>query len=555
VTDSEGECTATWTSDPGRICGAPEVAPGEHRCLAHHPHFADFLADQVEHGHVDLSRTEVRTPIVDALRHALDEDAAFQLDCVHSTFPDELSLPGVRFRGLCRFNDATFTHLAEFTDATFVGGATFTDARFEGRASFGTTTWGSERDVNGDGQTSASFARAHFAEAATFNAARFWSNPDFDTATFAADADFRDLKASRCAVWRLDDVTFGGDVGLRIFLATGLAAAELDRMVSLSYARQKPEEQELFNDLAFRSGEMRELGVAVVLYRPRWSGPTVLHLVEGGAGLAIAGSVIDHPLTVRGHPLRRSESGPDPAPDDNAGAAAPSASWWPAIAGIVDCVITAPLRLTEVSLTTTVFDNTTGLDQLRLTGPVRWPTHRGRHLLADDHDLTHQLQPASLELTYRQLRAGLEASKAAPEAVDFYVGELNARRRSALLRSLDRWLLPLYRWVGGYGVRPGPPLCWLVAVIVATWLLLWQRTDWFVRDTLDNKPTNRTLNGYHLDQGWDSLAFVVRSSISFLSAPADGLTAAGTFLLVFERYTAVTLLTLAVFGIRSRVAR
>jgi hypothetical protein len=173
----------------------------------------------------------------------------------------------------------------------------------------------------------------------------------------------------------------------------------------------------------------------------------------------------------------------------------------------------------------------------------------------DEARMRLRLFAARVESTYRQLRVGLEASKAAPAAADFYYGELDARRRAASSGTRDFWLLGLYRWVGGYGVRAGPPLVWLLALIVCTWLALWQFTDAFVRDSLDGAALNNTLDGYRLDKPWDSLAFVVRNSISFVSAPAAGLTAAGTFLFVFERYTAVTLLALTAFAVRSRIAR
>ena len=104
--------------------------------------------------------------------------------------------------------------------------------------------------------------------------------------------------------------------------------------------------------------------------------------------------------------------------------------------------------------------------------------------------------------------------------------------------------------MGGYGVRAAPPLTWLLALLVGTAVLLWQRTDWYVR-----RSSHGVLDGYHLDTFWGALAFVTRNSISFLAAPANGLTPGGTFLFIFERYAAVTLLALAVFAVRSRVQR
>ena len=44
------------------------------------------------------------------------------------------------------------------------------------------------------------------------------------------------------------------------------------------------------------------------------------------------------------------------------------------LGGFVDCVVTAPLIVAELSLVGSRFDRTTGLEQLRLTGSVDWHT-------------------------------------------------------------------------------------------------------------------------------------------------------------------------------------
>jgi hypothetical protein len=55
-------------------------------------------------------------------------------------------------------------------------------------------------------------------------------------------------------------------------------------------------------------------------------------------------------------------------------------------------------------------------------------------------DVDREREPA-VEDVYR-LRAGLEVSRAVSAAADFYYGELDARRRTALWQSVDRYLLP-----------------------------------------------------------------------------------------------------------------
>ncbi len=254
-----------------------------------------------------------------------------------------------------------------------------------------------------------------------------------------------------------------------------------------------------------------------------WTKPSVLQV--GGCDVRLVGCVVGQPLTITSNMT-------------SAGLAALEA-----------CTLTAPVTL-DCPLTKTSFRGSTGLDLLRFPAwpdwPVEGPRWHRRRVIAD-----HRRVPAAeLEATYRQLRAGLESSRAAPSAADFYVGELEARRRQAERWSLDRWLLPVYRVVGGYGVRAMSPLVSFLITVLATTLLFMVATGWFVRDSFEN-----TIEGYHLDSFWGALAFVLRNSISLFSAPAVGLTPGGTILLIAERFTAVSLLTLTVFAVRSRVAR
>jgi hypothetical protein len=207
--------------------------------------------------------------------------------------------------------------------------------------------------------------------------------------------------------------------------------------------------------------------------------------------------------------------------------------------------------------------DSTGLDLVRFVGDPGWRRRWGhfRRIVADEvrspsrggrrrrsgHD-------AAVEAIYRQLRVGLEASKAAPAAADFYIGELEARRRRAQWLSVDHWLLPLYRWAGGYGVRAAPPLVSLAVVVAGTAAVADRFETAFV--TADVEDGETIVGGYRLDDYWQSLAFVARNSISLFTVPSsDELSAFATFLLIGERLTAVSLLALFVFALRSRVAR
>ena len=234
--------------------------------------------------------------------------------------------------------------------------------------------------------------------------------------------------------------------------------------------------------------------------------------------------------------------------------------------------LTEPLTIGDgVSLTDCSLLGTTGLEHLRLVGDPQWARHRHRSHLADEHPparwrwTNRTAGPAKVEALYRQLRASLESSKAAPAAADFYYGELEMRRNASRRWSVERWLLDIYKWVGGYGVRAWRPFATYLTVLAMTAAGFRYRTSWWVTDVLAAQgadPTSTTTPsgakvsaGLHFNRFWDAAAFVARNSISLLSAPAAGLTAGGTFVLIAERFAAVTLLALGVLALRARVQR
>jgi hypothetical protein len=271
----------------------------------------------------------------------------------------------------------------------------------------------------------------------------------------------------------------------------------------------------------------------------------------------------------------------------------------------------APLTLGEgLTLTETTFIGTTGLDQLRLRGEPRWYSYRRRASLADEvaarglprpqrassssdcqqvaalrddpeadgsTDAPHskdgpeaagsskkgRLGPelareesgrpsyAQVETLYRQLRAALEEGKAAPDAADFYYGEMEMRRLRARSerRLLEASLLRVYKTIGGYGVRAWRPLAAYLLVIAATAIAL------LVKASRRHLVTADIVNSLHLARVGGAFGFVFRNSTSIFQAPADQLTGLGTSVFVLERFAAVSLLALFVLAVRSKVQR
>jgi hypothetical protein len=226
------------------------------------------------------------------------------------------------------------------------------------------------------------------------------------------------------------------------------------------------------------------------------------------------------------------------------------------LTSLANATLEAPLTLGDgIALTRCRLIGTTGLDQVRITAvDPRWSIFRRRRVVADEllvwnfntqagsaarrndeadnaellaDDLLVQ-HPRQVESIYRQLRAALEASKAAPAAADFYYGEMEMRRLASPLWSVDRTLLTVYKLVSGYGLRAYRALATYLVLILAASMLLRYQTTWFVAEP--DKVAGST--GLSFVQFWDVFAITARSSVGFISAMPQGLTAAGTLLFI-----------------------
>lgn len=193
-------------------------------------------------------------------------------------------------------------------------------------------------------------------------------------------------------------------------------------------------------------------------------------------------------------------------------------------------------------LTKSSFVSTMGLDQLRFQGDPRWQVIRHRQML---HDEIEDEPPEVLEGLYRQLRAGLEASGARPAAADFFYGEMEARRnhiQRPRFKSSEWWLLSIYNFTAGYGVRPWRSFACYFGVVLLMGLIFR-----YGGGVVEKCPVDRSLI--------ESVMYSLRNSVNFLELSTSKLSSLGIGLIVFERLVALGLLALAVIGLRSRTER
>ena len=232
---------------------------------------------------------------------------------------------------------------------------------------------------------------------------------------------------------------------------------------------------------------------------------------------------------------------------------------------IINSTLIQPVTITNnTKLTESFFRGSTGLDQLRFQGDPKWQVGRwGRKMIYEESNQSESdTLPGELEVLYRQLRAGLEASKAAPAAADFFYGEMEARRAhtrhqggstrwgriwSSPYMSSRWWLLSFYKWFAGYGVRAWRAFGSYLATVFVIGTLFFC----FPMQLVDPKATTKS----EIDTYWGALAFALRNSINLFRAPDTGLEPLGIMVLVLGRLAGVAFLALAVIGLRSHTER
>ncbi|GAA2149016.1 hypothetical protein [Actinomadura napierensis] len=246
------------------------------------------------------------------------------------------------------------------------------------------------------------------------------------------------------------------------------------------------------------------------------------------------------------------------------------------------------LTLTDVDLSECRFAGMQHLDKLTMDGRCAFAVDPlgKRQVLAEEHYWRHArggrraqrwmaaadgkvLDPARLEVLYRQLRKALEDGKNEPGAADFYYGEMQMRRARAT-RWPDRLLLTAYWASSGYALRAGRALGTLLTVMIlvtAALALIGFQTPGpapRARGTLSGpdgraQPINLTLPRQDTGPtGWSDRvdkATVATLNAVFVRPPATGLTLPGRYIEVVARILGPLLLGLFLLSVRNRVKR
>jgi uncharacterized protein YjbI with pentapeptide repeats len=527
--------------DTGEGCSLPGcrglALPGCERCLPHadetelERYHELVLQDQRTLVDGQLWRLNVGGALASWLSGLLQQRPGTSIHFSDSSFESDVDFTGLQF-GTARFTNCKFSGDALFNDSEFTGDAIFQDCVFDGQALF----WGCQFEDDGF------FKSSRFTGRAVFQNSLFNGDGLFIGDRFDGDANFNACKFKAAS---FNGNQFAGFTQILGAEFGGAAYFEQCRFGGPAhFGRSEFARDAHFgrmqldgHDLSFDHAVCHD---TLYLDRVKLTAPTKV-VVPRGTRVSLEESTLSQPLTVVTHPQEQRASFDD-APTQ--------------LVSLQNVTLEAPLLLGD-----------TGLDYLRITTvDPGWPVRRRRRIIADElplldgsgpdeSDTHHPKQdaphPKQVEAIYRQLRAALEASKAAPAAADFYYGEMEMRRRSCARPSFDRTLLALYKCTSGYGLRASRALLTYLLVLLGTTLLLRRETDWFVAS-----PTAAAgSSGLSFTSTWDVFAIAARSSVSVLSANTNGLTAAGTILFIVLRLVGPATIALTILAVRAKVQR
>jgi len=519
-----------------------------------------------------------------------DDDADFE----HADLGQKAEFHGASFGDRARFSHARFL-ASQFFNASFGSEANFSHSRFDANAKFHSARFGSR----------ANFTRVSFPASVEFGGAAFGSKLQMSSAVFAGNPSF--LGASfgdraRLTNWAvagtldMQSTHFHGAMSMHGARIGGDAIFDwghLEGLVDLGEVTIAGDGR--FSGARFTGAE--RLGPIQAVGTLRFddtltSSPCVFSLEAAAIDFSDARFLAPVRLIVgRGDTvLKRLSTGPRLV----ATAVPPAdAEGPPRLISIGDADI-GPTLVSGFDVKSLRFAGADGIDNLHIESGASFenaPRGRRTHreVLAEEHCLRHRRDPESrwypeicrgdddpdvdptvpgeIELAriYRSLRKAREDARDAPGAADFYYGEMEMRRLHArdrmtrdkgvgarLLHLGNLALLELYRGIGGYGVRPGRPLLFLVALILASAAYV----DLGSLIHLTSPDPDRAHRLLVEQPDFEAaLVFVLRSALLLPTLVGTVLSAPANWIQIVARLLGPLLLGLFIFGLRARVHR
>ena len=370
-----------------------------------------------------------------------------------ATFSGEAHFWEATFNGGADFDGATFSGEANFLGATFSGKANFCGATFSGEANFLGATFSGEAD----------FQRATFSDEANFSGATFSGEASFFKATFSYVAGFSWVTFSREAYF--SGATFSGEAEFTdvLFIAnTFFAGCELDKG-----------ELKFLDTAFFSTGSFQDIseGSNIIFINCCFSGVSFLRsriadTVFSNCGFNMTEGWINKKIQKINNKLLSNR-----IPESEAERLNQRSSLLKQEKDKIDELKRKNKRLLKKNL---LLEHRSFLERPHFKLLMRKLSRRGlkiisspllhlfphkfnfiRKILNSLNEKSYLMDFGEVKDNYMQLKVNMDRMKDYALANDFYNGEMEMKRLGEKLYKPKRWFLALYKFLSGYGNRPG----------------------------------------------------------------------------------------------------
>ena len=375
-------------------------------------------------------------------------------------FKGEANFHEAKFKEYACFSDAQFEGVADFYEAQFKGGAYFFNAQFEGEAYF----------LYAEFKGVADFIAAEFKEEADFSRAKFKGEAKFGSAGFKEEANFRKAEFE-------GEVNFG-----RAEFKEEADFSEAEFEGEANFCRAEFEEEAYFYTTTFHDADF-----SFAIFK----GETVFSRARFKAAADFRGGVDKEEDDQEDDQEKEYEL--FSREDDTL---------------FLRVMFEKPelVYFYRVNLSRCRFLDT-DLKSVNFIGITDWHQEGWRAALYDEiNDDSSKSYPELMEL-YRQLKQNYEERRNWEVAGHFHFGQMMMQLRQKwqegkIAASL---ILQVYRILGGYGVRYGRIMLWILGMIVGFGLLYSFKGSVNFGEAMLHSLGYMTFRGIIADQGIDKL--------------------------------------------------
>ena len=361
-------------------------------------------------------------------------------------FHDKISFLGRKFEKKADFGGAKFGNLADFMCVKFIKGANFGGATFTERASFMIATFKGANFQDATFTKGANFTDATFIEQANFQDATFTKGANFTDAIFIEQANFQYATFTKWAsFWHTTFIKEANFMWVVFNNPVKFIGDEDSWLFDLEIDYKKPlKKKSVTNDLKkiFDKNGFELFDKAKIIQKEDklWN-------------------IIGEDRTYKIKETKEEDNTKLEVSENN--------KIFKSSADFSHSNFETPekVEFVNVNLSKASFLHCKNIDKISRFEEVVWNSIGKRKAVFDEINAETDTYKFVAEI-YRKLRLNYEQDLRFPEAGDFYIGEMEMRRKNAKFKNkyLDYSLISLYKIFSHYGENVVLPFLWMIPI-------------------------------------------------------------------------------------------